>query len=223
MNKINILCFGDSNTWGFVPCIFDYETFYIERYSKDNRWPGIMQKRLGNKFYVIEEGLNGRTTNVEYLDIQGRSGTSYLNPCLYSHSPLDLVIIQLGVNDLKVTFNRSVKEISDGLESLVEIINNTSYGTNFNGPPKILIVGPPLLLHEGYLDADNNLVFVGGVEKSKQFHYYFSEVANKKKCFYVNLADKVRVSDIDGLHLDINGHKEVGKIMASFVSSIFKK
>ena len=221
MNKKNILCFGDSNTWGFVPSVFDYETFYMERYSKDERWPGVMQKRLGNKFYVIEEGLNGRTTNVEYPDIEGRSGTSYLNPCLYSHAPLDLVVIQLGVNDLKVIFNRSVKEIVGGLEELVKITNDTIYGPHLNGPPKILIVGPPLLLHEGYLDADNELVFVGGVEKSKQFHNYFSELANKKKCFYINLADKVTVSNIDGLHLDSNGHRKVGEILAAYISTIF--
>ena len=55
MNKKNILCFGDSNTWGFVPSVFDYETFYMERYSKDERWPGVMQKRLGNKFYVFQD------------------------------------------------------------------------------------------------------------------------------------------------------------------------
>ena len=101
----HILCFGDSNTWGFIPTIFDYETFHMERYSRDLRWPGFMQNLLGNDYFVIEEGLNGRTTNVEYPDIQGRSGTSYLEPCLYTHSPLDLVIILLGVNDLKVIFD----------------------------------------------------------------------------------------------------------------------
>jgi len=221
MNKKNILCFGDSNTWGFVPRVFDYETFYMERYPKDKRWPGVMQKRLGNKFYIIEEGLNGRTTNVEYPDIDGRSGISYLNPCLYSHAPLDLVILQLGINDLKVIFNRSIKQIANGLEELVEIINNTSYGVDLNSPPKILIIGPPLLLHEGYLDADNELVFVGGVEKSKKFHNYFSELANKKKCFYMNLADKVTVSDIDGLHLDSNGHRKVGEVLANYITTIF--
>ena len=222
MHKKNILCFGDSNTWGFVPCIFDYNTFNIDRYSKKVRWPGVMQNILGGGYYVIEEGLNGRTTNIEYPDIEGRSGTSYLNPCLYSHSPLDLVIIQLGINDLKSIFNRSIQDIVKGIEELIKIIKDTNYGPNFKSPPKILIVGPPLLLHEGYLDQNNELVFVGGVEKSKQFHNFFSTLAYKKDCYYLNLGDKVKVSNIDGLHLDENGHKKVGEIMASNVFSIFK-
>ena len=112
MKERNILCYGDSNTWGFVPIIFDYETNYMARYSFDKRWTGILQKELGNNYRIIEEGLNGRTTNIDYPDVKGRSGTSYLNPCLYSHAPLDLVIIQLGVNDLKTIFNRTIEDIA---------------------------------------------------------------------------------------------------------------
>ena len=98
----------NSNTWGFVPIIFDYETNYMARYSFDKRWTGILQKTKNN-YRIIEEGLNGRTTNIDYPDVKGRSGTSYLNPCLYSHAPLDLVIIQLGVNDLKLSLTEPLK------------------------------------------------------------------------------------------------------------------
>ncbi|NBT63057.1 MAG: G-D-S-L family lipolytic protein, partial [Planctomycetia bacterium] len=51
----NILCFGDSNTWGYVPGIGN-------RYPKQIRWTGILQNLLGNSSFIIEEGLNGRTT-----------------------------------------------------------------------------------------------------------------------------------------------------------------
>ncbi len=223
MNKKNILCFGDSNTWGFVPCVFDYDTFHMERYSRNIRWPGVMQNLLGNDYFIIEEGLNGRTTDIEYPDVKGRSGTSYLEPCLYSHSRVDLVIIQLGINDLKVIFNRNIKAISEGLEKLIKIIRDSSYGKDFKSAPRILIVGPPHLLHEGYLDANNEPVFTGGMKKSNQFHDYFSILAKKSECDYLNLGDKVKVSDLDGLHLDQNGHKKVGILLASAVKSLFTK
>jgi lysophospholipase L1-like esterase len=220
MNKKNILCYGDSNTWGFVPIIFDYETFHMERYSRGLRWPGFMQNLLGNDYFVIEEGLNGRTTDVEYPDILARSGISYLEPCLYSHSPLDLVIILLGVNDLKVIFNRSIKDISVGLEKLIKIIKKSPYGKDLKSAPEILVVGPPHLLHEGYLDADNEPVFTGGMEKSNQFNDDFSNLAKNNNCHYINLGNKVKVSEIDGLHLDKVGHAKVGKLMASAVKNI---
>ena len=50
----NILCFGDSNTYGFVPGVGT-------RYDRDTRWTGRLAKALGSDYYVIEEGLNGRT------------------------------------------------------------------------------------------------------------------------------------------------------------------
>lgn len=51
----SILCFGDSNTWGWNPG-------NASRYSLDQRWPGLLMKELGPDYYVIEEGLSGRTT-----------------------------------------------------------------------------------------------------------------------------------------------------------------
>ena len=126
MSIKNILCFGDSNTWGFVPGAFDPETLYMKRYSILERWPGQLRDILGADYHIIEEGLNGRTTNVEYPDLSGRSGTSYILPCLYSHCPLDLVIISLGINDIKVIFDRTMMEISEGMPELINLIRSTS-------------------------------------------------------------------------------------------------
>ena len=61
-----ILCFGDSNTWGFVPGAFDPKTLYMKHYSILERWPGLLHGMLGADYHIIEESLNGRTTNVEY-------------------------------------------------------------------------------------------------------------------------------------------------------------
>jgi|TARA_B110000438_G_scaffold123655_1_gene120560 lysophospholipase L1-like esterase len=222
MSRKNILCFGDSNTWGFVPGAFDPETFYMERYSRDIRWTGVIQNILGDQFYIIEEGLNGRTTNIEYPDLTGRSGTSYLSACLYSHSPLNLVMIQLGVNDLKSIFDRDIKDIAKGINDLIEIIQGSMFGPDMQSPPKILLVSPPELVHEGYLDGEGQLAFIGGLNKSKEFDRYFSEIATKKDCHYVDLAPLINYSSIDGIHLDENGHREVGSILARSVQAIFK-
>ena len=50
-----ILCFGDSNTWGYDPATQD-------RFDRATRWPGVLREQLGTGYEVIEEGLNGRTT-----------------------------------------------------------------------------------------------------------------------------------------------------------------
>jgi lysophospholipase L1-like esterase len=89
-----ILCYGDSNTWGYDPVTKG-------RFPRDMRWTGVLRQSLGDDYLVIEEGLNGRTT-VWDDPIEGyKNGAAYLVPCLTTHRPLDLVIIMLGTNDLK--------------------------------------------------------------------------------------------------------------------------
>ena len=103
--KIKILCYGDSNTWGYIPGT-DHQ-----RFSKDERWPGALQRMLGDKYEIIEEGLNSRTliSVDKRRDREGRSGAEYLLPCLDTHDPIDLVIIMLGTIDSSSTNNNKRK------------------------------------------------------------------------------------------------------------------
>ena len=221
MTMKNILCFGDSNTWGFVPGEFDPETLYMKRYSIRERWPGLLSDILGEDFHIIEEGLNGRTTNVEYPDLSGRSGTSYILPCLYSHSPLDLVILNIGINDIKVIFDRSMIEISKGMAEIIDLIRSTSYGPDMQGQPQILLLSPSALIHEGYVDQNNESAFKGGMEKSLLFNDYYKKLALERDCHYVDLQSVVSYSKIDGLHYDKRGHAVVASIVASKINEIF--
>jgi lysophospholipase L1-like esterase len=83
-----ILCYGDSNTWGFNPAT-------QARYARDERWTGVLRQALGDGYWVIEEGLNGRTTVWDDPIEDYRSGKEYLLPCLRSHKPVDLVVVML--------------------------------------------------------------------------------------------------------------------------------
>ena len=114
----NILCFGDSNTWGYSPADGT-------RYPLDIRWTGVLQKSLGADYRIIEEGLNGRTTFINEDERPLRSGSDVLQILLESHRPLDFVIIMLGTNDLKVEFNLSVEEIAQGAKTLCEMVLNS--------------------------------------------------------------------------------------------------
>ena len=107
MSQKTILCYGDSNTWGFTPIdavipITNKKIAPIKRYNRKEKWTGRLQKLLGENYYVIEEGLNGRTTNLNYHIPPDRNGKTYLPPCLYTHAPIDLVILALGTNDLNL-------------------------------------------------------------------------------------------------------------------------
>lgn len=49
----NILCFGDSNTYGYDPAGMRDGT--AVRYAHDVRWCGVAQRDLGEGWHVIEE------------------------------------------------------------------------------------------------------------------------------------------------------------------------
>lgn len=74
--KTRIMCYGDSNTWGWMPV----ENIPTTRYASNVRWTGVLQKELGDKYQVVEEGLNGRTTGADdYANGLDESITKDLN------------------------------------------------------------------------------------------------------------------------------------------------
>jgi lysophospholipase L1-like esterase len=207
-NKIkSILCYGDSNTWGYVAGSGDFETFYMERFPRDKRWTGLLQKKLGSNYYLIEEGLNGRTTNIDYQEIAGRNGKTHLEPCLYSHAPLDLVILFLGGNDLKAEFNRSTSDIVNGLSELIDIIKNSKYGSGMQSSPDILLIGYPIISNETYQDAKGNYTFKDAIVRSKQFSHQFKQLAEERNCYYLDASPYITLSEIDGIHFDETAHR----------------
>ena len=104
-----VVCFGDSNTWGYIPGSEG------ERFPREVRWPTQLQRLLGDEWEVIAEGLNGRTATIERPDSEGRNGLPYLLPCLHSHAPVDVVVIFLGTNDVNFIDDDRVARCVDRL------------------------------------------------------------------------------------------------------------
>ena len=121
-----ILCFGDSNTYGYDPA--------GGRYDEETRWPMVMQRILGEGYRVVEEGLGGRTFSQDDPTEGGfKSGISYLPPCLKSHNPLELVIVMLGTNDTKQRFGLNAQTIAHNLNEVARIVR--SYGMSAGTAP----------------------------------------------------------------------------------------
>lgn len=187
LNMKSILCFGDSNTWGYIPHL---KHTLKARYPLTIRWPGLLQTLLGSQFHIIEEGLNSRTTNLDYALPPDRNGKTYLAPCLYSHSPLDLVILALGGNDTKTYFNRSAEQIKNGLAELIQIIQTSPYGSDMIQPPKILITTCPIPLPfiEEFEDEQGVKFLTGAVKKSQDLVGLYAKLADQTGCYYLDLS-----------------------------------
>lgn len=210
-----ILCYGDSNTWGYISGS-DHQ-----RYEKDERWTGILADSLGNDFEVIEEGLNSRTltSNDTRPGKEGKNGYEYLIPCLDTHDPVDLVVLMLGTNELKTTYNKSAKEIGEIYEQyfVKTVLNRKSQCQNTY--PKLLIVTPPVVNEEvEYCKANNK--YVGATQKSIELNGIYKTIAEKYNCYF--LSNQELETGIDGVHLTQESHKILANNLLEKINQIYK-
>jgi len=203
-----VLCYGDSNTWGHNPATG-------ERYAPDERWPGVMRAALGEGYTIIEEGMNGRTTVWDDPFEPGRNGKTYLLPCLLTHHPFDLVIIHLGVNDLKHRYGLSAYDVARGAGTLVRIALGSGAGPD-GGPPIVLLVAPPPVARL----TNFSLEFVGAEEKSRGFAEAYRLLAEELRCAFLDAGSVVISSDRYGIHLDVDQQAALGRALAAKVAAL---
>lgn len=205
-----VMCFGDSNTWGFPPA-------GGPRYDRATRWPGVLQQELGDGYYVIEEGLCGRTTVWDDPVEGGKNGLTQLVPLIHSHMPLDLLIIMLGTNDLKNRFSVSPMDVSWSVGRLVEAARNSS-NPFFGEAPEVLVVCPP-----PFADMEPSPfkdILIGGEEKSHRLAPVLGEFCEQHGIRMFNAGEVVQSSPVDGIHFEPEGHRKLGVAMAGEVRKI---
>lgn len=205
-----ILCFGDSNTHGTVPLA---EQDVIERHAPAVRWPGVLAVELGPGFRIIEEGLPGRTT-VHDDPIEGAhmNGLAALPMLVGSHSPLDVVVLMLGTNDLKSRFSVTAADIAASLERLVTTLRVLCAAPG-RKPPEVLLVAPPPIQEIDWLAEK----FVGGAAKSQGLSAAIRRSAGRLGVAYLDAGEHIRVSSLDGLHYDAETHATLGRVIATAV------
>lgn len=207
----NILCFGDSNTYGTRP---DRQG----RWDMNTRWPCLLEKMLGDDYHIIEEGCGYRTTVFEDPIEPYKNGRSYLYPCLYSHRPLDLVIIMLGTNDMKTRFSASATDIAQGAKALADIVKQFDYRGDTT-VPEILVVCPirlgirinsdPLIGSFDTISYQKSLRLWSEFQKTIPAEYHL-----------MNAADYAKPSEIDQVHMDAEDHYSLAEGICSKVREI---
>lgn len=194
-----ILCFGDSNTYGYKPD-------KSGRFDETVRWTGKISQRLGDDYRVIEEGLCGRTTIFEDELRTGRRGIDLVGTLVETHNPIDIFVVMLGTNDCKTRYKASAGIIAKGLERLIEEAEIKS-----SNKMKILVISPILLGkgvgEEGYdteFDEHSELV-------STQLAAEYEKLAKEKGYYYLDASRYAASSPIDREHLDSEGHARLAE------------
>ncbi len=198
-----IVCFGDSNTWGTVPC-------ESRRYDENERWPGILKHLLHNAGVaaeVIEEGQQGRTL-VHNNPFQGeKSGQRYLKDCIERYMP-SLVIILLGTNDLKKRFSLSAKAIAKSAAELVTKVQQTN--------SQVLLIAPPPIHEVGFYAK----MYQGGAAKSLELAKYYERHAQQLGCAFFDAGSVIASCSQEGIHWEADQHQCLADALAPLVKEL---
>lgn len=212
-----ILCYGDSNTWGYVPGVG-------LRHPDEVRWTGVAQKMLGADYRLWENGLIGRTTVFDDPWYPFRNGQKDLDSTLYANAPLDLVVLFLGTNDLKFV---SAFESSRGADRLVFEILSADARLRADQPifpqgAKVLLIAPPLV-HEEVERINPETLFGKAPAQSREYSRRMAAVAESyENVWFLDAAQYTTPSEADGLHLEPASHEKLGKAIAEKIKEILE-
>ena len=205
----NILCFGDSNTFGFIPGSG-------ERYKKDERWSGIISNLLDSDYAVTEAGCNNRTAFCINPAGDLFTGTKAIIPYLKNHDDWDLIILAVGANDLQFAYNVSYDEIYNGISSLVKLIQSSSSA-------KILLVCPSKIRKNVLNSFFSQMFDETSIEKSLHLPEIYEKISKEQNVCCLDLNNIAEVSDTDGLHYTKDAHRLIANAVAKIINIIFQK
>jgi lysophospholipase L1-like esterase len=206
---ITVLCYGDSNTWGYAP-----DTG--ERLPREQRWPGVLEAELAGSATVVEEGLNGRTSAYDDPLDPRLNGLTFLPVCLASHAPLDVVVLSLGTNDPWVPGGLTGYDAARGVGALVDCVNTCDAGRG-GGAPVPLVVVPTSL---GELPPEQVAAAPNARAYSRTFSAAYRAMATETGCALLDLDPVVQPSPLDGVHFDAAGHEAIGRAAAASVKQL---
>ena len=124
---MRILCFGDSNTYGYDP-----RGFFGDRYGAEDRWVDLLATQTGHD--CINAGANGR-------EIPRNPNALRL---LTEHAPVDIFLVMLGTNDLLQ--GASALEVAPRMEAFLT--------TLLPHCKQILLVAPPPMNRGAWVPTD---------------------------------------------------------------------
>ena len=196
-----IICYGDSNTYGFDARLFS-ET---DRLPEQMRWTGILG--ASGEYQIINAGVNGR--EIPY----GPYGTVEFHRLLRQQAPFDLVTVMLGTNDLG-TVSGGIAEIAARME---DFLSEALKDPELHGhPEKLLLIAPTM----------TQMAFLGPEEEhldriSEGFAGTYQKLAERFGLHYADAGSWGISLCVDGLHFSPEGHAAFAENLGALLCQIF--
>ena len=175
---MKILCFGDSNTYGYDP-----RSFLGSRYPAQHRWVDLLAQKLNCQ--VINAGENGR-------EIPSREGElQRFDLMLANQNPVDLLIIMLGGNDLLQ--GNPVDAVARRMETFLEHIDLER--------SKLLLIGPPPMQRGEWVPTQTL------IDASAALNLAYKDLSRRLGVRFADAGEWNIPLTFDGVHFTEEGHK----------------
>jgi len=122
-----ILCYGDSNTWGYDPRL---GSGY--RLPENKRWTGILKRT--RRWDILNFGRNGRQIPLRDFEYEE------LKEIVSSHDDAEIFCIMLGTNDLFDMPDMTAGKIRDRMKKMLAFVSELREEKSTAG---ILLIAPP--------------------------------------------------------------------------------
>ncbi len=190
-----ILCFGDSNTYGYDP-----RSCLGGRYPASVRWTGLLRSA---GWAVINEGENGRC--IPQLDADAKE---------LSHTALqaetDMIAVMLGSNDLLRHPRPSAEVCTERMERFL-----TTLLEEVPVPCKILLIAPPPMKAGAWVDDS------GALEGSRRLAGCYEVLAQRLGIPFADAGAWNVELTFDGIHFSETGHRAFAEGMRSTLKTLF--
>ena len=192
-----ILCFGDSNTWGFDP-----RSFIGDRMPDDVLWTNLLERKTG--WHVENHGQNGRQIpSSEHELIWARK----LLDDMPDQAAQVWFWIMLGTNDLLVHEDFTAEDVIARMRTFLEAI--MGHPNVRSGCVKLRLISPPPMKRGAWADQERL------VTESARLGKLEGELANDLGIAFTEAGLLPLL--YDGVHLSEEGHRAFAELMAGLI------
>ena len=191
---MKLLCYGDSNTYGYDP-----RGPIPGRYDAEDRWCDLLAMKTG--WTMINGGENGR--------IVPESAWNYtdLKRMLAEHGSVDVICIMLGTNDVLISSRMDITSIVRRMEALLDFLVQ-----NWPDMKQVLLTPPPIDIPE----------IPEASQKLDALIRAYEEVADQRSIGFIENHSWNIPLAFDGAHFAQQGHplfaKHLEQALQSFLS-----
>lgn len=196
--KRTILCFGDSNTYGYDP-----RSLLGDRYPADMRWTGILSAA---GFDVINAGMNGRTIPDSLPAIR-------LFDQVCRGLPEDgFLFLMLGSNDLLSQQKPSAEVVAARMKAFLHSREAEKQidrlGKNF------ILAAPPAMGEGSWVDGPVM------IQETMKLGAHYKKIAQELGLSFLDAGKLPLPLCADGVHLSEEGHKIFAEKLVSLLKEL---